>query len=69
MSGACVALSQILGIRTALREQLEQPFSVLADVSGMVYLAASTRGRYRLVMSLGRLRDVDSAAAEIVSPG
>ena len=52
VSGACVALSQILGIRTALREQLAQPFSVLADVSGMVYLAARTRGRYRLVKSL-----------------
>ena len=42
---------EMTNLPKTLREQLAQPFSVLADVSGMVYLAARTRGRYRLVKS------------------
>ena len=46
------SFDEMTNLPKPLREQLAQPFSVLADVSGMVYLAARTRGRYRLVKSL-----------------
>ena len=46
------SFDEMTNLPKTLREQLAQPFSVLADVSGMVYLAARTRGRYRLVKSL-----------------